>query len=109
MQHLFCKDKIDKHNHLSLTGNSASLAHFQAYLVEGIVRWNEDRANATALESRPFLSYSYQLRKGVNDLYKKVYGEVLDETVRPPRPYTGHSKKNTFFFLVFSYNVLYYD
>lgn len=31
---------------LSFIGTSACAEHFQAYLLEGLVRWNEDRAEA---------------------------------------------------------------
>ena len=72
-----------------ISGSTANLPHFQAYLVEGIVRWNEDRANEAADKRRLYKSYSYQLRKGVNDLHQKVFGDLHDKTLRPPRPYTG--------------------
>ncbi|OWF35733.1 hypothetical protein KP79_PYT26070 [Mizuhopecten yessoensis] len=55
------------HLHLNrfIPGTSASDLHFQAYLLEGLVRWNEDRANAAldvTASKQELRSYSGPLR-----------------------------------------------
>lgn len=67
--------------------------HFQAYLLEGLVRWNEDRAtDAIASSSRVEArdrSFSGSLKQAVNERHQKVFGSVLNKNLHSPRPYTG--------------------
>ena len=74
-----------------IAGTTANDMHFQAYLLEGIVRLNEDRASA-ALEGtrRPEIrSYHSALRHLVNQLNMMVYGSEFDDCYRDPYKYTG--------------------
>ena len=83
------------HLHLNrfIPGTSASGMHFQAYLLEGLVRWNEDRASAvTQMEVTPSsstLHYSGLLKKATNTLSSGVLGRQFNPTYCGPRQYTG--------------------
>ncbi|KAL5019738.1 hypothetical protein ScPMuIL_002636 [Solemya velum] len=80
------------HLHLNrfIPGASASDVHFQAYLLEGLFRWNQDRATqAFKSESPSSLSYSGLVRHAVNRLSEGVFGTKVDESYQPPRQYTG--------------------
>lgn len=83
------------HEKYDIAGTSASAAHFQAMLLDGISRWNADReADAVGARKEP-RSYSGLLKTTLNDLSQRVLGSA---TVRydPPRAYTGKSEKNIF-------------
>ncbi|KAM9715533.1 uncharacterized protein ACNS7B_021836 [Menidia menidia] len=68
---------------------SASL-NFQAYLLEGLHRWNHDRAVA-ALTTEAFspCCYSSELLHSVNCKYEKLFGRKLAPEFCPPSRYTG--------------------
>lgn len=79
-------------NVLLFTGTSASDMHFQAYLLEGLVRWNEDRASSAVTggtSSQQQQSYSGILKHAVNKLSEEVLGEQLVPGYQQPRKYTG--------------------
>ncbi|XP_039599300.1 uncharacterized protein LOC120522416 [Polypterus senegalus] len=80
------------HLHLDrfIPGTSASAAHFQAYLLEGLTRWNEDRA-AQAVEGadRDMVCYSGQLQHSTNELSEIVYHRKLVVDYTRPAKYTG--------------------
>ncbi|XP_034469710.1 uncharacterized protein LOC117778320 [Hippoglossus hippoglossus] len=81
------------HLHLCrfIPGTSANALHFQVYLLEGLVRWNEDRARA-AVAGEPRRStarcYSAQLLSGVRRLSQKFMGKTLVENFTQPGEYT---------------------
>ncbi|GFR59669.1 hypothetical protein ElyMa_003513600, partial [Elysia marginata] len=70
------------HLHLNsfIPGESAGAVNFQAYLLEGLVRWNEDRHTAAVVE--------YQLQCDVVTVATKL---GVKPVVKPthPAPYTG--------------------
>jgi hypothetical protein len=67
---------------------SANDVHFQAYLLEGVVRWNDDRMSAAVAGSKgDSRSYNDSLKMAVAKLHEKVYGQHQD--FRPPSKYTG--------------------
>ncbi|KAJ7985052.1 hypothetical protein DPEC_G00361140 [Dallia pectoralis] len=72
------------------TGTSANAMHFQAFLLDGLVRWNENRA-AAAVEGQeqPLLSYSGHLQHSLNELSQLVLGVRLVKDHTVPREYTG--------------------
>lgn len=73
---------------LSVAGNKARPDLFQAYLLEGIHRWNEDReCQATANQVGSTYS-SFQVH-GHNTLSQAVYGRPLYPQFTLPRVYTG--------------------
>ena len=72
------------------TGTSANDLHFQAFLVEGLVRWNRDRelAAVTSTHSAPGC-YDFELSSAVNHLSEQVLGRKQNLTVKNPNKYTG--------------------
>ncbi|XP_034440815.1 uncharacterized protein LOC117761228 [Hippoglossus hippoglossus] len=82
------------HHHLCtfVPGTSANALHFQVYLLEGLVRWNEDCARV-AVESDARRStlrcYSAQLQRGLSQLTQQFLGMTLVENYTQPGEYTG--------------------
>ncbi|XP_056277468.1 uncharacterized protein LOC130198340 [Pseudoliparis swirei] len=80
------------HLHLNrfIPGTSANALNFQLYLLEGLNRWNQDRATA-AVTSKPssFLTYAGDVTHCVNTNTLKVFGRAFVPTFRPPSKYTG--------------------
>ena len=72
------------------TGTSANDVHFQAFLLEGLHRWNKDREAqiVTAARTAPS-SYNSKLMSVVNELSDTVLGKRLHMDYRQPRAYTG--------------------
>ncbi|RXN22060.1 hypothetical protein ROHU_036759 [Labeo rohita] len=80
------------HCHLNrfIPGTSANALNFQLYLLEGLNRWNQDRA-AASVTSKPasLLTYSGDMAHCVNTSSLKVFGRPFVPTFRPPARYTG--------------------
>ncbi|KAJ7985054.1 hypothetical protein DPEC_G00361160 [Dallia pectoralis] len=81
------------HLHLNrfIPGTSASAEHFQAYLLEGLTRWNEDRAEAAALGDRQQSLHSYDgvAQYAINKLSQQLMGCSLVTDYTKPAKYTG--------------------
>ncbi|XP_062609016.1 uncharacterized protein LOC134270784 [Saccostrea cucullata] len=80
------------HLHLNrfIPGTSASDVNYQAFLLEGLYRWNQDRASqAVEVEAPLCHTYSGLLRHAVNHLAQTVLGNPLDPAFHQPRAYTG--------------------
>ncbi|XP_077081364.1 uncharacterized protein LOC143734933 [Siphateles boraxobius] len=85
------------HNHLNrfIPGTSANLENFQAYLLEGLERWNEDRAAAaaaaTVMDEGPssLRCYSASLQHSLNELSQRLLGCSLVQDHSKPGQYTG--------------------
>ncbi|XP_024155228.1 uncharacterized protein LOC112163196 [Oryzias melastigma] len=85
------------HLHLQrfMPGTSARPRYFQALLIDGLVRWNEDRAAAAAPPPaaedhlRPLHSYSGHLKHALNQKSQRVLGHHLVEDFTKPAAYTG--------------------
>ncbi|CAL8292404.1 unnamed protein product [Arctogadus glacialis] len=77
------------HLHMNrfIPGTLASDTFFQAYLVDGLFRWNEDRT-ITAEGTEGPRSYSGLLKHAANQLSEEVLGRKLVEYTAP-RKYTG--------------------
>ena len=76
-------------NHL-FSGTAANGLHFQAYMLDGIVRWNADREAAAIQGPKTSVrSYSGALRAAVEDLRKRVLDDESSMTQRPGA-YTGN-------------------
>ena len=72
------------------TGTAANDVHFQAYLLEGVMRWNDDRAvAAVSSDGTTSRCYSGSLRAAVNQLSDRILGEKLDSGFHPAKAYTG--------------------
>ncbi|MEQ2199104.1 hypothetical protein XENOCAPTIV_024908 [Xenoophorus captivus] len=75
----------EKHKKLTITRSFA-------FLVDGVVRWNEDRAAAPAdaAETRMSLhSYSGHLKHALNQKSQRVLGHQMVEDFTKPAAYTG--------------------
>ncbi|KAL8622718.1 hypothetical protein ACOMHN_009352 [Nucella lapillus] len=79
------------HLHLNrfIPGNSASDLHYQVYLLDGLKRWNQDRAQAATGNGRDPLTYSGLLCHGVNTQYQRVFGQPIIAGFSRPHKYTG--------------------
>ena len=73
-----------------IAGTSASDVHFQAYLLDGLMRWNADRAIAgvSSTESGPE-TYSGILTQAVNELSEDVLGKKMKSNFQNIGIYTG--------------------
>ena len=82
------------HLHIArfIPGTTASDVTFQAYLLEGMVWWNQDR-ELQAIDGQPPAERTYNsaLKHEVNRLTKLVYGEPLLPNYQVPRGYTGRT------------------
>ncbi|KAH3735369.1 hypothetical protein DPMN_041888 [Dreissena polymorpha] len=67
----------------------ASDVLFQAYLVDGLIRWNEDRGRAATSVTSDHPSYSGLLQHATNTLAVKVLKKKLVPSFTEPRKYTG--------------------
>uniref|UniRef100_A0A1A7X672 Uncharacterized protein n=1 Tax=Iconisemion striatum TaxID=60296 RepID=A0A1A7X672_9TELE len=78
------------HLHLNrfIPGTSASAKYFQAFLIDGLVRWNEDCAAAAEGHKAPLLSYSGHLRP-LNQKSQRVLGHQTVKDFTKPAAYTG--------------------
>lgn len=71
-------------------GNSANSLNFQIYLLEGLLRWNQDRAAAAVAGGGSTLrTYTGELVYSVNENYNKLYGRKLVPSFTPSAVYTG--------------------
>ncbi|CAL8358269.1 unnamed protein product [Merluccius merluccius] len=73
-----------------IPGTTASDVHYQVYLLEGLVRWNENRGRA-AVQGGPRAAlrcYSAQLQHSFNQLALEVGVQPVDDFTQP-REYTG--------------------
>ncbi|KAF1393394.1 hypothetical protein PFLUV_G00015170 [Perca fluviatilis] len=81
------------HLHLCrfIPGQSASDVHFQVYLLEGLVRWNENRGRAAVEggQRSALRCYSAQLQHSFDQLTQELLGLTLVDTYTQPREYTG--------------------
>ncbi|XP_048848221.1 uncharacterized protein LOC125718410 isoform X2 [Brienomyrus brachyistius] len=80
------------HLHLNrfIPGTSANAENFQAYLVEGLAQWNEDRAAAAVDHPEQVLRcYGGQLQHSLNQLSQRLLGLKLVEDYTKPGEYTG--------------------
>ena len=77
---------------LLVTGTSASALHFQVYLLEGLARWNEDRARAAVEDGdrTTLRCYSARLQHGFDRLTQEFLGQTLVENYTRPGEYTGN-------------------
>lgn len=62
------------HLHLNyyIPGTSASDVHFQAYLLEGLMRWNDDWMESTIKGASSIRSYGSAMREAVDRLSRAV-------------------------------------
>ncbi|XP_029545709.1 uncharacterized protein LOC115147586 [Salmo trutta] len=78
------------HLHRFIPGTSACAEHFQAYLFEGLVWWNEDRAEAGGGGQKQTLHcYDGVAQYAINELSQKLLGCSLVKDHTRPAKYTG--------------------
>lgn len=71
-------------------GTSSSAINFQAYLLDGIVRWNESRSRASVAQQHQTLrTFDHEMQSRLNALSQAVHGVDLFPLYRPPAQYTG--------------------
>ncbi|MEQ2207640.1 hypothetical protein XENOCAPTIV_016174 [Xenoophorus captivus] len=68
---------------------SARDAHFQAYLLERLMRWNQDRMEESVRGNSELRTYSSAEREAMDRLSRKILRMPLDERYQPPGVYTG--------------------
>lgn len=82
---------------ICFTGTSANAEHFQAFLLEGLSRWNEDRAAAAAVDpsAQVLRCYSGHLQHSLNQLSQQLLSCKLVADWTKPGEYTGnYSRQN---------------
>ena len=72
--------------------------HYQAYLIEGLVRWNAARADAALQPQQPdagprLLTFDIGLQHRINALAGEVGLPPFFPTYRPPAEYTGQFER----------------
>ena len=80
------------HSHLvkSIPGTSANAVNFQAYLLDGITRWNAARTKAAIMVPTGDLHiFNSQLQVQVNSLSETMHGKKILPSYQPPAQYTG--------------------
>ena len=66
------------HFKMYFTGTLASDTFFQAYLLDGLAHWNEDRAVAATRDKQQHPHcYNHLLRHAVNTLAEEVQGKKI--------------------------------
>ena len=67
------------------------------YLLEGLARWNKDRASAVfdQTDAVGSTTYSSFIGRGVHQLSEDVLGKKIDPSFIKPREYTGNNGDNT--------------
>ncbi|KAI4819903.1 hypothetical protein KUCAC02_027905 [Chaenocephalus aceratus] len=76
------------HVHGFIPGSSARGTFFQMFLLEGLTRWNEDRAKAAA-GAEGAGCYSGQEQHALQQLTQHFFQSTLVESYVKPLPYTG--------------------
>ena len=74
---------------ITLLGTSAGAVAFQAYLVEGLARWNRERAVQDRVATDKLRSFDITLMHRVNALSTAIYDEAALTNFSTPSPYTG--------------------
>lgn len=73
-----------------IPGTSANAVNFQAYLLDGITRWNAARsAEALSSSSTELRTFDVRLQEIVNKLHDSLFGEPIFPNCQPPSEYTG--------------------
>ena len=76
---------------IEFLGASASDMHFQAYLLEGLSRWNADCHSAAVLPDLSNESKTYKvLRQTINELSESVLGRKVKPNFQQIGKYTGN-------------------
>jgi hypothetical protein len=74
---------------ITLLGTSAGAVAFQAYLVEGLARWNGQRAVQDSVTIDKLRSFDISLMHRVNALSSAIHNEAALTHFSTPSAYTG--------------------
>ena len=81
------------HLHLArfVPGTAAGAVNFQAFLLEGLTRWNAARATAAIQSSQKesLGTFDTRLKDKVNALSQSIHGKAAFPLYNPPSQYTG--------------------
>ena len=80
------------HLHLNrfIPGTAANALHLQAYLLDGVTRWNEDRGTASITSAGDGVrSFDIRLKAKVEDLAMTIHGRSPFSSFSLPSDYTG--------------------
>lgn len=103
MQYLTCdgdekrpaNHRIKSHSNL-FPGTWTSDELFQVYLLEGLVRWNEDRAREAAegTDGKTLRCYDINLQSSLNQLSQEMLGvQLVKDYTQSARKYTGNQNR----------------
>ena len=80
------------HLHLAkfIPGSSANAVNFQAFLLDGITRWNRARSSAAIDTPRDTLrTFDVRLQEKLNSISQSLHGKDMLPLFQPPSKYTG--------------------
>ena len=81
------------HLHLArfVPGTAAGAVNFQAFLLDGLTRWNAARATAAIQSSQKesLRTFDTRLKDKVNALSQSIHGKAAFPLYNPPSQYTG--------------------
>ena len=77
--------------HFIFSGTRANSLNFQLYLLEGLARWNADRAASALKVSTHVRSYDVKLKSSFNSLSQDVLGYRQIQEFQAPGKYTGNN------------------
>ena len=80
------------HLHLArfIPGTSASAVNFQAFLLDGITRWNASRSLAAIdAPQQSMRTFDVHLQERLNSLSRTLHGQAMLPLYQPPSKYTG--------------------
>jgi len=73
-----------------IPGTSANAVNFQAYLLDGISRWNSARSSAaTQVDGTPLRTFDTRLQSKLNDLSLFIHDRKIIQDYVPPGKFTG--------------------
>lgn len=89
------------HLHINrfIPGTSANAVNFQAYLLEGISRWNSSRTSDSQKSKDAVISFNPQLKHFINTIGKKLFeSDPNFQDVQLPAEFTGKVIGMEFFY-----------
>jgi len=74
-----------------IPGTAAGAVNFQAFLIDGVTRWNSARATAAIQSSQDdtLRTFDVRLQDRVNALSQEIHGKAVFPLYTPPSTYTG--------------------
>ena len=85
-QHLLCAHHFHLHLARFIPGTSANAINFQAFLADGLARWNH--AREAAAQEGTIRTFDLRLQQKVNELSRQLHG-IPSTSTSIPAQYTG--------------------